>query len=112
MNANEMLNETPLREVIKNVMKNLRDFSPGKDGVRLQYLYGACDEVRMKVIGIVVMMFEKRANEWDECTKSGIIVPLFKKGNRSATIIFRCVYFLFMCSHVLSGKKARYIFFC
>ena len=37
----------------------------------------------MKVTEIVRMMLEKRANEWDECAKSGIIVPIFKKGDMS-----------------------------
>ena len=31
-------------------------------------------------------MFDKRANEWDVSTKSGIIVPFFKKGDRKCVL--------------------------
>ena len=46
------------------------------------------------------MMFEKRTNIWDECAKSGIIVPLVKKGDRSNGKNYRC-----LC--LLSGKAER-----
>ena len=44
-------------------MKEMKDSTPGEDGVRLRYIMDACDEVRMRVIEIVRMMFERRANE-------------------------------------------------
>ena len=70
-------------------MKEMRDSAPGEDGVRLRYIQSACDEVRERVIEIVRMMFDKRANEWDESAKSGIIVPLFKKGDRKCVNNYR-----------------------
>ena len=61
---NDELNLVPER-----AMKDMKDSSPGKDGVRLQYIVDACEEVRMRVIEIVRMMFERRANECDQCAK-------------------------------------------
>ena len=80
--ANERLNVSPDREEIERAMNEMKDSAPGEDGVRLRYICNACEEVRVRVIEIVKMMFEKRASEWDESAKSGIIVPLFKKGDR------------------------------
>ena len=92
----------PERDEIERAMKEMKDSSPGEDGVRLRYICDACEEVRMKVIEIVRMMFEKRANEWDECVKSGIIVPIFKKGDRREVNNYRGVCLLSMCSRVLA----------
>ena len=61
----------------------------------------------MKVIEIVRMMFEKRANEWDESAKSGIIVSLFKKGDRKCVNNYRGVCLLSMCSRVLARVIAK-----
>ena len=54
-----------------------------EDGVRLRYICETCDEVRMRVVGIMKWMFEKSAGNWDESAKSGIMIPLFKKGDKS-----------------------------
>ena len=97
----------PEREEIERAMKEMKDSSPGEDGVRLRYIVEACEEVRMRVIAIVRMMFEKRANEWDESAKSGIIVPLFKKGDRKDTNNYRGVCLLSMCSRVLARVIAK-----
>ena len=53
------------------------------------------------------MMFDRRANEWDECVKSGIIVPLFKKGDRREVNNYRGVCLLSMCSRVLARVIAK-----
>ena len=105
--ANEKLNAVPERVEIEMAMKEMKDSSPGEDGVRLRYIGDACEEVRMRVIAIVRMMFEKRANEWDECAKSGIIVPLFKKGDRADANNYRGVCLLSMSSRVLARVLAK-----
>ena len=88
-------------------MNEMKDSAPGEDGVRLRYICDAYVEVRMKVIEIVRMMFEKRANEWDASAKSGIIVPLFKKGDRKCVNNYRGVCLLSMCSRVLARVIAK-----
>ena len=62
-NVNEMLIEILDRKEIDKAMKQMNNSSPGEDGVRLWYVCGACEEVRVKVIEIVRIMFEKRTNE-------------------------------------------------
>ena len=105
--ANDRLNVMPEREEIVKAMNEMKDSAPGEDGVRLRYISEACLEVREKVIEIVKMMFEKRANEWDESAKSGIIVPLFKKGDRKSVNNYRGVCLLSMCSRVLARVIAK-----
>ena len=105
--ANERMNEMPEREEIVKAMKEMRDSAPGEDGVRLRYILNACDEVRERVIEIVRMMFDKRANEWDVTAKSGIIVPLFKKGDRKCVNNYRGVCLLSMCSRILARVIAK-----
>ena len=105
--ANDRLNLVPERDEIERAMKDMKDSSPGEDAVRLRYIEEACEEVRVRVIEIVRMMFEKRANEWDECAKSGIIVPLFKKGDRADVNNYRGVCLLSMSSRVLARVIAK-----
>ena len=105
--ANERLNEMPEREEIECAMKDMKESAPGEDGVRLMYISKACEEVKMRVIEIVRMMFERRASEWDEGAKSGIIVPLFKKGDRKDVNNYRGVCLLSMCSRVLARVIAK-----
>lgn len=88
-------------------MINMKYSFLGVEGVRLRYKCGVHEEMRMKVIVIVRIMFKKRENEWDECAKSGTIVPLFMKGDRSDVNKYRCVCFLSICSSVLAAVIAK-----
>ena len=47
---------------IDNAKKEMKDCFPGEDEVRLMYICGACKEVRIKVIEIVIMMFFDESN--------------------------------------------------
>ncbi|KAI8519281.1 hypothetical protein Bbelb_025380 [Branchiostoma belcheri] len=105
--ANEILNRAPEREEIEEAMKEMTDSAPGEDGVRLRYILDACEEVQERVIEIVRFMFEKRANEWEASVKSGIMVPLFKKGDRKDVNNYRGVCLLSMCSRVLARVIAK-----
>ena len=105
--ANERMNEMPDREEIVKAMREMKDSAPGEDGVRLRYIMNACEEMRERVNEIVRRMFERRANEWDERAKSGIIVPLFKKGDRKCVNNYRGVCLLSMCSRILARVIAK-----
>ena len=59
------------------------------------------------MIEIVRMMLVKRANERDVTDKSGIIVPLFKKGDRKCMNNYRDVCLLSMCSRILARVIAK-----
>jgi hypothetical protein len=68
------------REVIVAAMK---ESAPGEDGVRIGLIRRAHEGVRDRVIELVTEMFEKRADAWDESLKIGIMIQLYKKGDRN-----------------------------
>ena len=105
--ANELLNETPEREEIMQAMSDIRESAPGEDGVRIGYIMNACDVVIDRVIEIVQMMFEERADRWDESLKVGVMVPLHKKGDRNDRNNYRGVCLLTMGSRVLARVIAK-----
>ena len=107
MRMNEGLNMTPGVEEIVLAMREMKDTAPGEDGVRLRYISEACEEVRQRVVEIVRWMFETRAGRWDDSAKSGIMVPLFKKGDRRVPGNYRGVCLLSMSSRVLARVIAR-----
>lgn len=98
MEANEMMNETPAREEIEEAMKEMRESAPGEDGIRIGFVREACEEVREAVCSMVQRMFEVRADGWDWLLKVGLMVPLFKKGDRNDRNNYRGVCLLAMGS--------------
>ena len=105
--ANERLNEMPESEEIMRAMKEMKESAPGEDGVRVGYILKACREVKEVVIEIVRWMFEVRADRWEAKVKTGVIVPLFKKGDRNERNNYRGVCLLSMSSRVLARVLAR-----
>ena len=105
--ANEVLNEELAEEEVEEAIKEMRDSAPGEDGVRIGYIRAACREVKEKVVEMVRFMFRNRADRWEEGLKGGIIVPLFKKGNRQEVSNYRGVCLLAMGSRILARVLAK-----
>ena len=81
--ANEWMNVMLGRKEIEAAMKEMKwESAPGEDGIRIYYLKVACEEMKEALIDMVQFMFEERVHEWDEWLKSGVMCPLFKKGER------------------------------
>ena len=105
--ANECMNEPPTTEEVQEVMKEMKDSSPGDDGVRMKYIWQACQEIKDRVIILVKEMFMRNASEWDDSLKVGVIIPLFKKGDRNDRNNYRGVCLLAMCSRLFGRLLAR-----
>ena len=105
--ANERMNEIPSVEEIMKAMKVMRESAPGEDGVRVSYIKYACEEMKGEVIELVRKMFVSRASEWSEQLKGGVIVPLYKKGDREDPGNYRGVCLLGMGSRILARVIAR-----
>ena len=60
-----------------------------------------------EVIELVRKMFVSRASEWSEQLKGGVIVPLYKKGDRKDPGNYRGVSLLDMGSRILARVIAR-----
>ena len=109
--ANEMMNESLTREEIVEAIGEIKESAPGMDEVRIGYIRNACEEVKDAVIGMVQFMFEKRAHKWDEVLKTGMMCPLFKKGDRMDRGNYRGVCLLAMGSRILArvlSKRLRW----
>ena len=104
--ASEFLNETPDNEEIEEEMKKVKDSAPGEDEVRMKYINLACEDVREGVVRLVKFMFETRGETWEESLKSGVVVPIFKKGDRNSSNNYRGVCLLAMASRILGRVLA------
>ena len=96
------LNRPPEREEILGQMGKMKDGAPGEDGVRLSYLLKGGVKVHDKIVEVVRFMFCEDADRWDDALKSGVVVPLFKKGDRDDPGNYRGVCLLSMGSRVLA----------
>ena len=105
--ANERMNEVPSVAEIEAAMKVMKESAPGEDGVRIGYIRHACEEMKERVIAMVQKMFVTRAHEWSEKLKGGVIVPLYKKGDREDPGNYRGVCLLAMGSRILARVVAR-----
>ena len=105
--ANVGMNEIPTRGDIVEVMKEMKESAPGEDGVRISFIRYACEEMKEEVIEMVRKMFVSRAHEWSDLLKGGVIVPLFKKGDREDPGNYRGVCLLAMGSRILGRVIAR-----
>ena len=59
----ERLNRPISEEEIRKAIKEIRESSPGEEGVRICYIKYACEEMQTLMIELVQLMFEKRAHE-------------------------------------------------
>ena len=105
--ANESMNRVPSVIEIEAAMKVMKESAPGEDGVRISYIRYACEEMKGRVIEMVQKMFVTRAHEWSEKLKGGVIVPLYKKGDREDPGNYRGVCLLAMGSRILARVVAR-----
>ena len=100
--GNDSMNARIDRGEIECAIKEIRESAPGKDGVRIGYIRNASEEVRGRVIRLVQRMFEEGPGSWEESLRKGVMVPLFKKGDRNDRNNYRGVCLLAMGSRILA----------
>ena len=105
--GNDCMNARIEREEIECALKEIRESAPGKDGVRIGYIRYASEEVKERVIGLVLRMFEGGPGGWEESLRKGVMVPLFKKGDRNDRNNYRGVCLLAMGSRILARILAK-----
>ena len=95
------------RGEIECAIKEIRESAPGKDGVRIGYIRYASEEVKGRVIRLVQRMFEEGPGGWEDSLRKGVMVPLFKKGDRNDRNNYRGVCLLAMGSRILARILAK-----
>ena len=104
--ANDLLNELPEAEEILKEMKSVRDSAPGEDEVRMKYINWADARIKMRIVELVQRMFNVRANRWEDSIKTGLMIPLHKKGSRNDRNNYRGIVLLAMASRILARVLA------
>ena len=103
----DVLDATPDKEeVVKQISKMNKDSAPGEDQIRLSYILLAGDEVMDMVVKIVANMFENPSELWEDDLKTGLVIPLHKKGDRDNPNNFRGICLLSMGSRILARVLA------
>ena len=105
--GNDSMNARIDRGEIECAIKEIRDSAPGKDGVRIGYIRYASEEVKGRVIRLVQRMFEEGPGGWEESLRKGVMVPLFKKGDRNDRNNYRGICLLAMGSRILARILAK-----
>ena len=60
-----------------------------------------------EIIDLIQFMFNNKAEKWEESLKIGLVVPLFKKGDRNNPGNYRGVCLLSMASRILARIMAN-----
>ena len=84
----------------------MKDSSPGKDGVRLSYILKGGPAIFNDVVKLVRFMFNNSADNWETSLKTGLVIPLHKKGDINDPNNYRGVCLLAMGSRILARIMA------
>ena len=102
----ETLDAIPGREEILTQMRKMRDSAPGGDGVRLIYLLRGGQMLTDRLIETIQYMFMNGSEEWEEGLKTGLVIPLHKKGDRDDPNKYRGVCLLALASRIVARIMA------
>ena len=110
-NWDGILNTIPSNEEIFEQMDKMRESAPGEDNVRLIYIKKAVPEIKECMGDLVRFMFRNDAADWEDSLKIGLVIPLFKKGDKDDENNYRGVCLLAMASRILArilANRLRY----
>ena len=74
----QWMNKVQDFEEVTEQMRLMRHSAPGKDGVRLAFLWNGGRAVLDEVVRLVQFMFRNDVDKWEESLRTGIVVPLYK----------------------------------
>ena len=81
------------QEITKNEfdreIKLIHNGDPGEDGVMIKTLKNAGGKTLSCVLEIIQKMHTSDAESWERVVKSGLMIPLHKKGSRSEVNNYR-----------------------
>ena len=105
--AGEELEQNLEREEIEEAIREIKDGTPGIDGVSIKMIKFADEMCKERIIQLIKDMFESPPTDWEDCIKVGLVVPLFKKGERNNINNYRGVCLLTMGSRILAKVLAN-----
>ena len=88
---------------VSKVMREwkLSDGAPGNDSVTIKMIRNSNVIIRMEMAGKIVELSEKEPSKWHATLHAGIVVPLFKMGERKMLGNYRRICLLRMASVII-----------
>ena len=80
----------------------MNERAPGLDNVRIMYVKQASNTTQKAICNVLLKMTNKHPSEWEALMKTGLVVPLFEKGQRDDVNNYRGVCLLSMASRILA----------
>ena len=105
--AGEELEKNLEREEIEKAIREIKDRAPGIDRVSIKMIKFADGTCKERIVLLIKGMYEKPPTEWEDFIKVGLVVPLFKKGERNSINTYRGVCLLTMGSRILAKVLAN-----
>ena len=92
----DKLNSPITQDEILREWSKVNDGAPGLDNVRIAYVRQASTTTQKAICNVILEMTNKHPSEWETLVKTGLVVPLFKKGQRDNINNYRGVCLLSM----------------
>ena len=100
--------EIEISEMIGELNK-MTNSAAGEDGIQLIALKNLSDDATKQLFNLLEDMAENSPDTWDELARSGLVVPIFKKGDRKSLDNYRGVCLLSAISRILARIMATRI---
>ena len=102
----DKLNSSITRDEILRESSKVNDGAPGLYNVRITYVRQASTTTQKAICNVLLEMTNKHPSEWETLVNTGLVVPLFKKGQRDNINNYRGVCLLSMASRILARVMA------
>ena len=106
VDAAEVLGREVSEAEVRVEWGKIRDGAPGEDGVRVSFVRHADLHTQQLVATLVAKLARTEPDSWDPCIKTGLVVPLFKKGDRAVPSNYRGVCLLSLATRLLARVMA------
>ena len=98
---------TPITKTeVKKEWKEIKESAPGKDSITIKMIRNAHPRVQDVFAEKIVRLSETSPDQWEQIIKEGMVIPLFKKGDRKNLNNYRGVCLLAMASRIIARIMA------
>ena len=91
---------------VKKEWKEIKESAPGKDSITIKMIRNAHPSVQDAFAEKIVRLSETSPDQWEQTLKEGMVIPLFKKGDRKNLNNYRGVCLLAMASRIIARIMA------
>ena len=91
---------------VRREWARIRDGAAGEDGVRVSFVKRADLTTQSAIAEMVAQLARTSPDQWDETIKTGLVVPLFKKGDRTEARNYRGICLLSVATRLLARVLA------